>query len=94
MAARLARVTVRTTVATICPNGGPDLTEVAVSWRPVGHVHAELISALVLQHTGSTTWCEDLAKDVAEAVSPLVGATVRVIARQLQGHGVEAVAVA
>jgi len=92
--AQLTRVTIRTTISTMCPNGGMDLTEVAVSWRPVEHVHAEVVTAIVAQFTGQTIWCEQIACAVADAVRPIAESTVRVTARQLQGHGVEAVAVA
>lgn len=92
--ARLARVTVRATVTTVCPNGGSDHTEVAVSWRPGERMDAEVVQAIVAQLAGQTLWCEDIACFVATSVRPLAGACVRVSARQLEGHGVEAVAIA
>lgn len=95
---RSTRVTVRCRVSTYCPKyslqSHSDENEVEVSWRPRHHVDAEEIQAIVETFYLKKIWCEELARQVADAARKVVKSPVTVIVRQEIGHGVESEAVA
>jgi hypothetical protein len=91
----LQQVTIRTAIDTVCPNGGIDENEIAVSWTPRPFrtlIDAEDVHRLVAKLRGEEIYCENLALLLAKQLQDLTDYAVTVVVRQASGHGVEATA--